>query len=135
MFGRELRLPCDLLFVVPPDKELPTTDYAADLVDHLHDIYNYARQHLKLASDRMKTRYDKLANSAGHHEGNSVALSPRPQERKPPKLQSSSEGPYKAVTRINDVVYRIQENPRSRILVVHLDRLTPYHGAAPDEHP
>jgi hypothetical protein len=46
MFGRELRLPCDLLFGVPPSKELPTTDYATDLFDHLHDIHNYDRQHL-----------------------------------------------------------------------------------------
>ncbi|PNF41843.1 hypothetical protein B7P43_G16048 [Cryptotermes secundus] len=29
VFGRELGLPCNLLFGVPPDKELPTTDYAA----------------------------------------------------------------------------------------------------------
>jgi hypothetical protein len=28
---------------VPPDKEWPTTDHAEDLVDLLHDIYNYAR--------------------------------------------------------------------------------------------
>jgi hypothetical protein len=55
VFGRELRLPCDLLFGVPPDKERPTTDYVGDLVDHLHDIHNYVCQHLKLASDRMKT--------------------------------------------------------------------------------
>ncbi|PNF24841.1 hypothetical protein B7P43_G13937 [Cryptotermes secundus] len=42
---------------------------------------------------------------------------------------------YKVVIRINDVAYRIQENPRSRMLVVHLDRLAPYHGAARDEQP
>jgi hypothetical protein len=42
-------------------------------------------------------------------------------------------GPYKVVTRINDVVYRIQRNPRSRMMVVHLDRLAPYQGAARDE--
>jgi hypothetical protein len=54
MFGRELRLPCDLLFGVPPDKEMPTTDYATDLVDHLHDIHNYVRQQMKLASDLLK---------------------------------------------------------------------------------
>jgi hypothetical protein len=53
MFGRELRLPCDLLFGVPPDKEQPTTHPTADLVGQLRDIQNYARQHLKLASDRM----------------------------------------------------------------------------------
>jgi hypothetical protein len=40
VFGRELRLPSDLLFGTPPDKELPTIDHAADLVDRLHDIHN-----------------------------------------------------------------------------------------------
>jgi hypothetical protein len=39
VFGRELRLPCDLLFGMRPDKDKPTTDYAAGLVDHLHDIH------------------------------------------------------------------------------------------------
>jgi hypothetical protein len=111
VFGRELRLPCDLLFGVPPDKERPTTDYAADLVDYLQDIHQYTRQHLKLASEWMKTRYHKLANSAGYQEGDSVWLyrSTRTKE-KSPKLQSSWEGPYKVVTRINDVVYRIQKS-------------------------
>jgi transposase InsO family protein len=52
VFGRELRLPCDLLFGAPLDKERHTIDHMADLVDHLHDIYDFACQHLKLASDR-----------------------------------------------------------------------------------
>jgi hypothetical protein len=34
VFGRELRLPCDLLFGTHPYKERPTTDHAADLVGH-----------------------------------------------------------------------------------------------------
>jgi hypothetical protein len=49
VFGREPRLPCDLLFAAPPDKERPSINHAANIVDHLHDIHNYARQHLKLA--------------------------------------------------------------------------------------
>jgi hypothetical protein len=131
---RELRLPCDLLFGVPPDKERPTTDYAADLVNHLHDIHNYARQHLKLATARMKTRCDKLAKSTGDQEGERVWLCrPTRTKGKSPKLQSSWEGPYKVVTRINDVVYRIQKNPRSRTMVVHLQRLATHQGAAWDE--
>jgi hypothetical protein len=56
VFGRELRLPCDLLFGAPTDKERPTTDHVADLVGHVHDTHHYTCQHLKLASDRMKTR-------------------------------------------------------------------------------
>jgi hypothetical protein len=46
----------------------------ANLVDHLHDIHNYAYQHLKLASDWMKTHYDKLANCVTHHEDKNIRL-------------------------------------------------------------
>jgi hypothetical protein len=35
VFGRELRLPFDLLFGATPNKEGPTTDYAAELFHHL----------------------------------------------------------------------------------------------------
>jgi hypothetical protein len=41
----------------------------AEVVDHLRDIHNYAHPHLKLASDRMKTQHDCLANSMGYQEG------------------------------------------------------------------
>jgi hypothetical protein len=51
VFGRELQLPCNLQFHAspPPPEERPTINQAANLVNHLHDIHNYARQHLKLA--------------------------------------------------------------------------------------
>jgi hypothetical protein len=51
------------------------------------------------------------------------------------ELHSSWEGPYKAVTQINDVVYMNQRNPRSRMMAIYLDRLTSYQGAAQDERP
>jgi hypothetical protein len=35
------------------------------------------------------------------------------------------EGPLMAVTQINDVVYRIQRNPRSRIILVDVDQIDP----------
>jgi hypothetical protein len=79
VFGRELRLPCDLLFGAP-HKEQSTRDYVADLVERLHDTHHYARRHLRVASDRMKARYDRLANSAGFREGDRVP--PEPDQRK-----------------------------------------------------
>jgi hypothetical protein len=51
VFGRELRLPCELMFGSPPDREQSTTNYATNLVERLHDIYRYVRQHLNVASD------------------------------------------------------------------------------------
>jgi hypothetical protein len=56
LFGTELRLSSDLLVGTPTDKERPTIEHAANLVNHLRDIHNYARQHLRLFSNRMKTR-------------------------------------------------------------------------------
>jgi hypothetical protein len=52
--------------------------------------------HQKLANDRMKTRYDRLANSAGYQEGNDVCFyRPLPHTKwKSPKCQSPREGPY-----------------------------------------
>jgi hypothetical protein len=41
-----------MLFGASPEKEQPTIDHAANLVDHLHNIHNYAHQQLKLAVAR-----------------------------------------------------------------------------------
>jgi hypothetical protein len=136
VFRRELRVPCDLLFVAspPPDKEWPTVDHVANLVDHLHDVHNCARWHLKLASNRMKTRYARLTNCAVYHESHKVRLYHSTHTKgKSPKPQSTWEGSYKVVTRVNDVVYRIQRNPRSRMVLIHLDRLAHYQGSAWNE--
>jgi hypothetical protein len=107
VFGRELQLPCNWLFGALPDKEWPTTGYAADLVDHLCDIHNYAGQHLKMASDRMKTRYDKLANSTGYQEGDRIRLY-RPTHKKGKSPNLNHHRKAHTITWINDVVYRIQ---------------------------
>ena len=42
VFGRELRLPRNLMFGAPPDKEQSRTDYTPDLVERLHDIHHFA---------------------------------------------------------------------------------------------
>jgi hypothetical protein len=57
-----------------PDKEESKTDYIADLVERLHDTHHYARRHPRVTSDRMKARYDRLANWAGYQEGDRVWL-------------------------------------------------------------
>jgi hypothetical protein len=41
--------------------------------------------------------------------------------------------PYKAITRMKDVAYRIQRHPRAKMMVVHHDRQAPYLEATRDE--
>jgi hypothetical protein len=95
-------------------------------MDHIHDSHNYACQHLKLVCDRVKTHYGILANCVGYHEDNAWLYWPTRMKGKSPKLQSPWEGPYEVVTQINDVVYKIQQNPRTKMMVAHLDQLAPY---------
>jgi hypothetical protein len=94
-----------------PNSVGPTINHAADLLDRLHNINNYVRHHLKMASDRIK-----LLNCAGYYECDDVwlYLSARTKE-KSPELQSAWEGSYRAVTRMKDVLYIIQRNPKLRM--------------------
>jgi len=133
-FSVDLCLPCDLMFGAPPDKGQLVTYYAAELAEGLRDTHHFARQHLKVASDRMKAHYDQLANLVGFQEGDRVWLYRPIQKRgKFPKLQTCWEGPYTIITRINDIVYQVQRHSQAKMMVVHLDRLAPYLGATQDK--
>jgi hypothetical protein len=44
-------------------------------------------------------------------------------------------GPIQGSYPVNDVVYRIQWNPRTKTMVILLDWLAPYQAAARDEQP
>lgn len=126
--GREVRLPIDLLFGERPEaKEVP--QFVARLREKLCSIHELARRHLNLASSRMKTRYDLRAEGPRFRAGDLVWLyNPCRKKTRSPKLQANWEGPYVVLKCLNDVVYRIQRNPRAKAKVVHADRLLPYRG-------
>lgn len=129
-FGRELRLPADLLTGRPPDITTEITEYVNDLRNRMTDIYDQIRTSELQASTRMKTRYDRKARSSVFEEGSKVWLhNPVRRKGKSPKLQPDWDGPYTVVTKINDMTYRIQKNPRGPLKVVHVDRLARYQGS------
>ncbi|KAJ8944260.1 hypothetical protein NQ318_013672 [Aromia moschata] len=129
VMGRELRLPCDLKFGCTPGDDVAGEDYVSTLRQRMDDIHERVRSNIQGASDRMKETYDINANDGRYQPGNQVWLY-NPQRRRglSPKLQSSWEGPYEVVTRINDVVYRIHKLPRGKPSVVHFTRLAPFAG-------
>ncbi|CAK1590660.1 unnamed protein product [Parnassius mnemosyne] len=136
-FGRELRLPAELITGIPPDAPRSITDYANDLRNKMNYIYEHVRQTGQQTSEKMKTRYDRKMNNKGFDEGSLVWLhNPVRSKGKSPKLQAKWDGPYRIVTRINDVTYRIQKGARGTPKIVHVDRLARYYGAnnARDEH-
>ena len=129
LFGREMRLPCDLMFGSPGDKVESESEYAAQLRARLNEIHFVARNRIKAASDRMKTRYDRQSNMKEFKENDLVWFyNPQRKIGKSPKLQQDWEGPYRIIKKINDVIYRIQKGQRTKMKVIHVDRLAKYYG-------
>jgi hypothetical protein len=76
---------------------------------------------------------DGLTNSEDPSKETKSGCTARPglQEKKP-KLQPSWQGPYKVITHINNVVFRIPQHPMEKIFV-HPDRRSPYLQATRDQ--
>ncbi|GBM72728.1 Retrovirus-related Pol polyprotein from transposon 412 [Araneus ventricosus] len=129
LFGRTLRLPCDILFGRPSDTPSSPNEYLNNLEARLESVHAFARERIKLASERMKTRYD--SGATGHHfkEGDQVWMyNPKRRRGLSLKLQQNWEGPYTIVKKLNDVIYRVQRSPNAKPKVIHINRLTPYRA-------
>ncbi|KAF8778512.1 Retrovirus-related Pol polyprotein like [Argiope bruennichi] len=134
LFGRELRLPCDLLFGRPPDVPSSPEEYVHELQERLESVHEFARNRIDIATEKMKTRYDTRATGHEFHEGDKVWFwNPIRRKGLSPKLQTNWDGPYTVLKRLNDVVIRIQKSKNSRPRVVHCDRLAPYFCNSRDE--
>ena len=75
MFGRDLRLPVDLMFGRRKNRAREGTtysDFVVELEETLNCAHDFARMHLKFSANRMKRRYDVGANTDVFREGDAV---------------------------------------------------------------
>jgi transposase InsO family protein len=129
MFGRQARLPMDVVYGSPAHEPRSASQYAAQLKETLEQSYQTIREHSQSEAKRQKEVYSKKVHGNQFNQGDLVWLHspvvPRGQSR---KLHCPWTGPFKVVKRLSDAVYRIQDTrpkrKRSRI-VVHFDRLKP----------
>ncbi|GFX71862.1 retrovirus-related Pol polyprotein from transposon 412 [Trichonephila clavipes] len=70
LYGRDLRLPEDLLFSQPSDFSLAPEVYIKKLQARMEEMYHLARNRIGTASEKMKTSYDARATGHDFHEGN-----------------------------------------------------------------
>ncbi|KAJ8939257.1 hypothetical protein NQ318_015215 [Aromia moschata] len=134
--GREMKLPTDLMLGRPLEEteERSLPEFVEDLRRRMDRIHRFAREKLKIHSDKMKQRLDTTSTETDFKPGDAVWLyAPKRTKGKSPKLQSNWEGPYTIIKKINDLVYRIQLSPRSKPKVVHLERLAKYTGHNPPD--
>ncbi|KAJ8956491.1 hypothetical protein NQ318_019209 [Aromia moschata] len=121
--GRELKLPTDLMLGHPLEEteERSLPEFVEDLRERIDRIHRFAREKLKMQSDKMKQRLDTTSTETAFKPGDASSM------------VSNWEGPYTIIKKINDLAYRIQLSPRSKSKVVHLERLAKYTGHNPPD--
>ena len=120
-FGREMRLPVDLVLPAPTKTNL--NQHVNQLLDRITKMYSYIRQNNEAVIRRNAAGYQNA--KFNFKVGDKVMyLSPRKFGSKPGKITDQWIGPYTVIRRISDVLYRIKpthfEGPS---IAVHVARL------------
>ena len=125
MFGRQARMPIDILYGTPTPQVSSPAEYAGRLRQDLELAYHRVRVQLGHKLCRQKDLYDRKVHGRPYECGELVWLySPVVPRGQSKKLRHPWTGPFRVVRKLSDAVYRIQNTqvPRQR-LVVHFDRL------------
>ncbi|XP_063050302.1 uncharacterized protein LOC134445147 [Engraulis encrasicolus] len=136
MFGREVCEPADLVTGLPPDPEdAPTApEYVQRLRERLELAHQIARDALGESVERAKRQYDKNCCRTQYCIGDAVwylIKGTRRVKNKVRKFLPSYEGPYFVLGQLDDLVYRIQKSPKTKVKVVHHDQLKAYRSRDP----
>ena len=132
MFAREVRAPADLVFGTPMEQSPATyDDYSTGMEQRLKQAYHLVRQHLGVAAERLKRRYDIRVRPLQYHRGQWVLYyNPRNFQGRQQKWQRKFS-PHLVVKELPPVNYLIQKSKRSRPFIAHVDKLKPWHTDHP----
>ena len=127
MYGREARIPADIVYGTPMRHPQTPSQYAANLRHSLEQAYLLARTAMDTAAQRQKLLYDKKVHGELYKVDNLVwLLNPVTPKGKSRKLHCPWSGPFRVVKKLSSVVYRIQDTcSRRKRQVVHFDRPKP----------
>ena len=125
MFGREARLPVDIMYGSSPTETVTPHHYAAALSESLQQAYSRVRENMALAHNRQKEYYDQRSHGTPFKPGDLVWLH---QPQVPPgqsrKLHCPWSGPYEILNKLSDCTYKIRAlSNQHRVQIAHFNRL------------
>ena len=129
-FGREIELPCDLLYGCGPQDCYDSQQvYVQNLIAEMDKIHHVCRDQMAKASNRQKRLYDHRQNLHTYPTGSPVWLRVYAKRKGlSPKLMNYWDGPYIILMALSDRNYKIQKGPRFPSKIVHHDRLKSFKG-------
>jgi len=135
IFGREARLPADLIYGSAETDE-PLTEFTSSRRDILREAYQTARDTLGQAAKTRKTRYDMRTRPQTFEIGSIVwCLVPKRVPGRYQKWRSQYEGPFKVIARPGPVTYLLQRPTGGRTWTAHVDKLKAAHVDTEEDAP
>ena len=132
MFGREVRLPVDLMYEGSPS-ECPScpVEYVEWVRGVLGEVYSFVRDNMKVCAQRQKRLYDTKTQTRNFVRGEWVWVFYPPEAKE--KFGKGWKGPYLILNRLGEVNYRVQKDQSSAPLTVHVDHIKSYgHDDTPE---
>ena len=141
MFGRQARLPIDIIFGIPHvGRSTTTEEFAHSTRVNLQIAFELARRNLSERIDKQKADNSNLPPIPEFTPGQKVLVykSHHSTDRPNPKLIQPWRGPYVICPKLSPVVYRIRHLDDTKQLSVHLAHIKSYRprqsAPAPDFH-
>jgi ribosomal protein L21E len=132
MFGRETRLPIDIMFASTIQEKVPNCP--CEYVEWVKDSMSLAFENVKLCTNknalRQKRNYDTGRELRKFKIGDWVWVHYPPNENF--KFGQGWHGPFLIVNKLSELNYRVQKSENSRIITVHIDHIKQYDHEVPD---
>ena len=123
LFGREMRVPVDIMYGPPPFESPTRLQAITDLRDTLLVVYNNVRHNVSEAQRPQKDYYDRFNRGERFKPQQKVWLfTPPTAKDQPGKFYKPWSGPWTIVNRLSDVNYRIKDESSTKSKVVHFNR-------------
>ena len=127
MFGKEVRMPVDILFRFRTQQQDSYGEYVTNMITELQVAHEQARKHLKCITEYQHERYNTNTTLLSYKPGDLVwELNETRTHKKCQKLQNIWAGPYIVMQKLSDLNFQIQINARGKRKVVHHDKVKPY---------
>ncbi len=133
MFGRLPRMPVEMILDLPAESYPRDLDqYVEEFSERLRGAHQMVQQHTRTSFARMKRQYDAKLKDADYAVGQYVLFFyPRRYRGRNPKLARPNIGPFRILQQLNSVNFIIAMTPKSRRMIVHVDKLKPWPGDPP----
>ena len=131
MFGRQVRLPVDLMYGTSSPDSQSIPEYVKSLQHTLQEAHQLVREKCQAEHSRQKMLYDRRVHGKTYQVGDMVLLHscviPRGKCR---KLHNPWTGPFQVEDIIGESVYKIRSPKGGKPKIIHFDRLKPFLSSA-----